>query len=189
MMPLLPAHYAVSEALVALASAWGMAKLMPKNRLGALALLPFGLAGLLGVIRISAGPNGLIVPCHQFMSRSGAIFGLVCLLGGLSPQRDSRWIVAGLFVAASATALPAIGMPLFGLVMLAIGVQAYRLSPIDRPVFAVAGLALLPIAQLVAAPLRSSFPDIAWHLFHVLVAIWLISTAAVLNFEGHSKRA
>lgn len=179
MTPPLPVHYAFSEALVAACAALGIAALISKNWLSALGLLPFGLAGLIGAIQIAARLTGSIASFHQFLSRAGAIFGLACLVGALLSRRDWRPVMAGLAAATLTAALPIAGMPLFGAAMLGGTIFVHRTAPNDIALMAAAGFALLAPAQLIAAGLRSAHPDLAWHVFHILVAIWLLIVAAI----------
>jgi len=180
MTAIFPLHYALSEALVAAAAALGISSLIPRNRLGAAGLLPFGLAGLIGAVQIAAGLTGFVATFHQFLSRSGAVFGLICLIDALMPQRDWRYPVAGLLAAGLVAALPVAGMPLFVLLMLGGVTLVYRRAPDGSAVMAAAGFGLLVIAQVVAASLRPAHPDLAWHAFHVLVAAWLLIAAILV---------
>ncbi|MEN9683790.1 MAG: hypothetical protein RLZZ427_1541 [Pseudomonadota bacterium] len=175
-----PLHYALSEALVAAAATLGIARLIPENRLGALGLLPFGLAGLIGIIQIAADLTGPIAGFHQFLSRSGAVFGLICLIGAVLPRRDWRPVGIGLAAGALVTALPATGMPLFGVLMLSGTICAYRTAPRATAPIAGAGFALLAGAQVIAASLRPTHPALAWHLFHIMVAAWLLIVASII---------
>ncbi|MEN9717267.1 MAG: hypothetical protein RIQ99_145 [Pseudomonadota bacterium] len=174
-----PLHYALSEAVVAAAAALGITRLIPQNRLGALGLLPFGLAGLIGTIQIAADLTGSIAGFHQFLSRSGTVFGLICLIGAVLPRRDWRPVGIGLAAGALITALPVAGMPLFGVLMLSGTICVYRTAPKATALAAGAGFALLAAAQVIAASLRPTHPALAWHLFHIMVAAWLLIVAAI----------
>ena len=136
-----PPHYAVSEALVAVAGSVGVYRVAPASRLGALGLAPFALAGLVGAVRIAAGLTGPITDVHRFLARPGALFGLACLVAALAAGR--RWAPSG-----------------FG--------------------FAALIAALLVVARLATDPLRAAHPALAWHLFHVAAAAWLVLAARLL---------
>lgn len=180
MIPPQPAHYALSEAALALVTAWTVWRLIPRERMAALALVPFGLAGLIGAVRLAAGITGPIIELHQFVSRTGGVFGLAMLVAVLAGLRDWRAMVCGLAAAALALAVPVIAQPLFVALIIAGMALAGRRAP-ENSALAAAGFSLLLIAQLVNAGLRTTHPALAWHLFHVLVAVWVLLVGAVFR--------
>lgn len=180
MSALHPAHFAISEVLVAgaaaVAIAWAAAARPREAWLAAAGFAPFGAAGLIGAIRIAGGFDGAIVDVHQALSRLGALAGLVCLVGLLA-RLSQLWTLLSAGVATGIAALiPAVSMPLFMLCLLVGSVLGYRTIK-GRPLAAAASVALLAGAQLVSVLLRSENPALAWHLFHLLVAAWLLLVA------------
>jgi hypothetical protein len=63
--------------------------------------------------------------------------------------------------------------------VLAGSVFAYRANPTRAPL-AAACFALLLIGRLGTDPLRATLPALAWHMFHLAVAIWLLLMVAIV---------
>lgn len=180
MIPPQPAHYALSEAGLALVTAWTVWRLMPRERMAAWALVPFGLAALIGAVRLAAGITGPIIEIHQFVSRTGGLFGLAILVAVLAGLHDWRALACGVAAAALALTIPAIAQPLFVALIIAGMALAGRRAP-ENSALAAAGFSILLAAQLVSSGLRPAQPALAWHLFHVLVAVWVLAIGAVFR--------
>ncbi|OYY71798.1 hypothetical protein [Sphingomonas sp. 28-63-12] len=176
----LPLHYALTEAIVAAAGVIGIGQLMAISRSAALGLAPFALAGLIGAIQIAGGLTGPIVMVHAFLSRAGAVFGLGCLVAVLAHRRAPQPAAIGAAAAAAVIAFPAAGVAIFVVLILGGAVLTFRAAP-HRRVMAAVGFALLLPAQQLTAALRPAHPAMAWHLFHVLVALWLVGIAAIFQ--------
>lgn len=178
MNPLLPAHYALSEGVLFMVTALAVWRLARVNWIVALGLAPFGLAGLAGTVRIAAGLSGMAPHVHRFLSQSGALFGLCCLVGAGLARPAWRHAAVGLGVTAIAMPIlaPQASQILFiALVLIGSVVAANR--PAGGAV-AAAGFALLLGAQMLNLALRPFHPDLAWHFFHLLVAYWVMIVAA-----------
>jgi len=180
MMPLLPVHYAISEAVLALVTTLLVWRLAPRERIAAIALVPFGLAALIGTVRIAAGIEGPIIEVHQFVSRSGGAFGLAALVAVLAGLNDWRALASGLAFAALAFAIPGAAQPLFGVLILAGSALAARRG-VPGPMLAGLGFSLLLAAQLTSGALRPVYPAFAWHLFHLLVAAWVLAVGSLFR--------
>lgn len=191
MSPILPTDYALSELLVAAASWAGVAQLAGRGscsdggalaplRLAAIGLVPFGLAGLVGAVQIAGGFSGAIVAVHQALARPGTVLGLCCLIGALARLGTWQTLAVGGVLAVMAAAIPAVGVPLFVGLVLAGAALAFRVGAARRGIGA-AGFAVLLGAQLLSGALRPAHPALAWHLFHALVALWLLIVAAIIR--------
>jgi hypothetical protein len=173
MSGMLPQHYALTEAVVAVIGAYAVtraARISPRFLAG---LLPFALAGFVGTIRIGIGMTGSIEHIHQLFSRPGAVFGLGCLVGALAA--GNAWLPPLLGVAAAALAIlvPGTVPSAFAALVLVGAAFAYRGNP-DRAPLAATSFAVLLIGRLVTDPLRAACPALAWHSFHLAVATWLL---------------
>ncbi len=179
MSVLLPQHYALTEAVVAVVGVFAIARATRVSRWFAAGIAPFALAALVGTIRISAGLTGSIEHIHQVLSRHGALFGLGCLVGVLAAR--NVWLPPALGVAAAALAVLAPGAvsPVFALLILLGAILAYRANS-GRAPLAGASFAFLLIARLATDPLRATLPAFAWHSFHLAVALWLLLQATVV---------
>lgn len=179
MTVLLPQHYALTEAVAAVAGAFAIARTARVSPWFAAGLAPFALAALVGTIRISAGLAGSIEDIHQFLSRSGALFGLGCMVGVLAVR--NAWLppLLGVASAALAVLVPGAVSPAFIVLGLVGAVFAYRANPGRAPQTA-ASFAFLLVGRLATDPLRAAHPALAWHSFHLAVAIWLLLLAILV---------
>jgi hypothetical protein len=176
MSDILPVHYALSEAAIVAAGGYAIVKAWPVDRWFALGLAAVALAGLIGAIRIMLGMSGPIVTLHESLSRIGAIFGLGCIFGVMLMRGPTLPPLLGLAAASLAFFVPALTTLLFGVFILGGAVLAYRGAP-NLKLLAAASFAFLVCSALFSAPLRSSYPDIGWHMFHILVALWFVLVA------------
>jgi hypothetical protein len=176
MSRLLPPHFALTEAAVALAGAFAIARVARVSPWFAVGLAPFTLAALVGTIRIGAGLIGSIEYIHQLLSRPGALFGLGCLLGVLVARHPVLPPLFGFAATLLAGVIPSAGTPLFKALILLGAASAYRANP-GRALLAVASFSVLLIGRLATDPLRGPYPTFAWHSFHLTVAIWLLLLA------------
>jgi hypothetical protein len=179
MTALLPQHFALSEAVVAAAGTFAIARAARVSPWFAAGLAPFALAALVGTIRISAGLTGPIEDIHQFLSRSGALFGLGCLVGALAVRHPVLPPLLGGAAFALAVVVPGALTPLFAGLILLGAAMAYRANP-GRAKLAAASFVVLLVGRLATDPLRAAHPALAWHMFHLAVALWLLLLALVL---------
>ena len=182
MSEILPIHYALSEAAIVAAGGYAFAKAWPVNRWFAIGLAAVALAGLIAVIRIVAGMTGSIVTLHEFLSRIGSIFGLGCIFGAMLMRGQMLPPLLGLAAASLAIFVPALTTPLFGAFILGGAVLAYR-GALNHKFLAAGSFAFLVCAALFSAPLRTSYPGFAWHVFHISVALWFVLVAAFVPIK------
>ena len=143
----------------------------------AIGLAPVALAGLVGAIRIAIGMTGFIVDLHGLLSRPAALFGLACLVAVL--LRRQVWLPPALGTIAMVVAvlIPSAAPLLFIGLSGAGAVLIYRAAVNHALLCAVSFTGLL-IAILVSEPFRSAQPALAWHMFHMLVALWFVLITA-----------
>jgi len=183
----MPLHYVITDALVLAVAAGGAGLLLRRRQpLAAGGMLLFALAALLGVIRISTGAEGL-APIHRLVSQAGGLIGLLLLLSALVSSRGwtgNPW--PGLLVAALggglALLLPAAIAPVFLLGLVIATVLASTAPCVWRfRLPAVIGSALM-IPNLVLVRNSAALgPDVSWHLYHLIVAAWLLAIALLLT--------
>ena len=179
MSALLPQQFAVTEAVVVAAGAFAMARTARINAWWAVGIAPFMLAALVGTIRINAGLAGDFELAHQFLSRAGAVFGLGCMIGVMAGR--ARWLapVLGGVSGILAVLIPGAMVPTFLVLTLVGAWLAYRAA--DRQARLVAAsFTVLLIGRLATDPLRAAHPALAWHLFHLAVALWLLLLAIIV---------
>ncbi len=175
----MPLHYALTDALVALIAGWGVVKLWRTGKpLAALGLSLFGLAGVIGTIRITSGLIEPLAMLHKSVSQLGGIAGLTLLLAQILRDKGLRLGtsvvlgVAGALVALGA-ALPAIGAVAFVLMLVA----AIALCLQSRNHLGAGGFAVMLLNVTLVRQSGYMGADLSWHLYHLFVATWLLCVA------------
>jgi hypothetical protein len=115
---------------------------------------------------------------HKGVSQLGGLAGLALLLGQLLRGKGIRLgtgVVLGAATAlvALAAALPAIGAVLFVLMLIA----AIALCLQSRNHLGAAGFAVMLLNVTLVRQSGFMGADLSWHLYHLLVATWLLCVA------------
>ena len=177
----MPLHYALSDGLVGVLGLWGLWTLARRGQLlVGLGLGLFGLAGLIGVVRITSGLIEPMAVLHKSVSQLGGLAGLILILSGVVRHLGLKVPALGVLAAATvaviiAVRMPAVGQGLFaagllaGIVVLAVAPGAMSLRVQSALAF---GLMLPNVLLLRSAPALS--PDLRWHAYHLIVALWLV---------------
>ena len=175
-----PAHYAVSEALVALVSAWTSAVLVRRGRsLAAAGAALFGVAAAIGTVRFSTGLVEPLAQVHRLASQTGGLVGFLLLLlalasaAGLSVRPWIAALTVALLVGVAA-GLPPTG-PVIAVAALVAGAGLLAAAP-GRPAERLAA----PLAYGLMLPdvliVRNAAwldPAVRWHAYHAVIALWL----------------
>lgn len=176
------AHYALSELAIVMVALVAARDLVRRHiGLAAAGIAIFGLAAAIGVVRFASGEFAALAAIHKIISQAGGAtaMGLIGLqlakLGGLGVVTPRPLIVLATVVAA--LAIPALATPLFLFWLLAATLLAATLparAAWQRWIRAAAvGSFVLNVLLVRRSPVLG--PDISWHLFHVLVALWLFA--------------
>jgi len=183
----MPLHYALTDGLVALVAAWGVWRLLRAGQpIAALGLAMFGIAGAIGVTRITTGAGESLAPAHRFVSQIGGVFGLWLIVSQFWANRGGRASPALRLITAAAIAGLAIRYPVVGaggfVIGLVCGVALLWLGDgAGRRGTAAAlgfGLMLPNVLLIRQSPLLGA--DLGWHLYHIIVALWLALTVRAL---------
>jgi hypothetical protein len=178
---LLPQHYALSEAVIVATGSIAVFRARSDRPWLALGLAPFILAGLIGTVRIGfALENADLTALHQSVSRLGGLFGLGSLVGALWRQRVLDTVLLGLAALAAGWLAPALVVVLFITLSLAGAGLIWRQLGQNKWLNSF-GFLLLVSAKLGGDSLRETHPDLAWHFFHLMVALWVWNTAITLT--------
>ncbi len=185
----MPIHYALTDALVALVAIWGAWRLVRTHKtIAAFGLALFGLAGVIGTIRITGGLIEPLAAVHKMASQLGGLAGLSLLLCQI--LHDTGWRVgkrvsfsAAVLVAAVGAIFPMAGAVLFG-VMLVVALAFFL--KVRSPTAAI-GFALMLINIVFVRQSAFLGPDASWHLYHVLVAAWLGCVAWTMSAPSPSR--
>lgn len=177
----MPLHYALSDGLVGVLGMWGLWTLARRGQLlVGLGLGFFGLAGLIGLVRITSGLIEPMALLHKTVSQLGGLIGLILILSGLVRHIGVKVQALVILVVAAvalvvAVRMPAIGQGLFaaglvaGIIVLAVAPGSTTLRLQSALAFAV----MLPNVLLLRnAPALN--PDLRWHAYHLIVALWLV---------------
>ena len=185
-------HYAISEAFIVLAALWCAARLGSSGQWwGALGSAIFGMAAAIGVYRFGAGQIAELASLHKNFSQIGgsiamALMSTQLLLEAPRVHRAAagKWILVAAVLASAVTAfaVPALTTPLF-ISWLAIAIIAAAMIPAKSIARRVARAAIVAVFLINLLWIRQSpllGPDLSWHLFHILVALWLVGMDHVL---------
>lgn len=187
-------HYAISEAFIVLAALWCGWKLFRRAHwMGASGTLLFGAAAAVGVYRFPSGQIEELANFHRLAGQLGGLVGMALiaseLLRSVRPSHKRKvWTVISLTLTLLSLAValqkPAMAVPLFLCWSLA-GIVAAICIP-QRDVFkrilfgAGASVMLLNVIFIRQSSLMT--PDVSWHIFHMLVALWLVLIWGILSF-------
>jgi len=186
-----PTHYASSELLIFLVALWTARALWQQNMgHGSLGTLLFGTAAALGAIKFGLGvKHESFIALHQFASQFGGLVGLMLFTDQFITSSNimEKWVLrhrgVAALVALVAFAFPYARVPLFliwslGLILLCATStpQNALAAPIKAAMAAIMLLNVLVLRQ--AAWLT---PAVSWHVFHIVVAVWLLAICALLT--------
>jgi hypothetical protein len=188
----MPMHFAASEFILTIACLGAMWILWNRSiRFAAIAMGILGLAAGLGTIRFAFGLGPDFAAVHRMVSQHGGLIaaGLIALSlvdGVVSPARRRRFLlVTGGAVAVSVSA-GLINSSLQPLILLAWAVIIMLLSllqPFQKPgtrLLAFTFAAILPLNALFVRRSPALGVDLSWHLYHVLLAVWVVALAVIL---------
>jgi hypothetical protein len=185
---MMPLHYALTDGLVFVVAAWGAWRFFQVGKpAGALGVALFGLAAAIGTIRITGGLIESLAVLHRFASQIGGLLGLLLLLWQIFEATIGRpqllpSVAACVAVIGLAIFFPATGAPLY-ILALVCGIVLFGLDRKDGRFNIGAALGFSLMLPNVLFLRQSSFlgPDLSWHLFHIVIALWLILTVLALS--------
>ncbi|WP_430417690.1 hypothetical protein [Parasphingorhabdus sp.] len=194
-------HYAISEAFIVLAAIWSTIFLSRTgHRLAALGCAIFGCAAAIGVYRFGAGEISELAGFHKDFSQIGgsiamALISAQFLLAEPLVNRTAvgRWAIwAAVIVSAMfACAVPTLTTPLF-IIWLSVAIIAAALIPASTIAGRLSLAALVSVFLINLLLIRQSpqlGPDLSWHLFHILVALWLLAIVYIFEYRRSDGEA
>ena len=124
---------------------------------------------------------------HRFASQIGGLLGLLLLLWQIfkttvGPVRSVYGAAICVSAMVLAMTLPAAGAPIYVLALLA-GIALFGLDRLGgRPnIGAALGFGLMLPNVLFLRQSQFLGPDLSWHLFHIVIALWLVLTVLALT--------
>ncbi|WP_095012715.1 hypothetical protein [Tsuneonella mangrovi] len=189
----MPMHYAFSDAAVLAAGAWGAIRLWPHgHRLAALGMAGFSLAAAIGVIRFGSGEVESFAALHTTASQVLGLAGSAALVGCLSID-STTGRAAGAFAAAVVTATvihrfaPLLMAPLVvGAITAGVLLGTWRAARRKQQWFVPLGFAILLVDMLLVRRNPMLGADVAWHGYHLLIALGLLLIARGIEGEARS---
>ncbi|MEH6702128.1 hypothetical protein [Parasphingorhabdus sp.] len=188
-------HYAISEVFIVLAAIWCILRLsQSRHWLAALGSAIFGMAAAIGVYRFGTNQIADLASFHKNFSQIGGSIAMALVTAQLLLAEPlvnrlvvGRWIVLAAVIVSTVTAfaVPELTTPLFVSWLFA-AIVATALIPgstIARRFSLTAIVSIFLINLLLIRQSRHLDPDLSWHLFHLLVAIWLLGMVYVLEFR------
>jgi hypothetical protein len=191
----MPAHYALSDAAILLVTIFAGNMLWRNGKaLPAFAMACFGIAAGIGVVRFGGGLQDALAAVHAGASQYLGLAGALAMVSHyLFPSEDRKeiGIIAAILSAAFAIfwfAQPLLG-PVFLLALTLACVASIMRPGASRPLW------LVPIAcaVMLANTLfirRAAWLDaaVAWHVYHVVIALALAALAKGLMPVARSVR-
>jgi len=189
-------HYAISEAFIVVAAIWCAACLARSGQwLGALGSAIFGMAAAIGVYRFGANQIMELARFHKDFSQIGGSIAMALVSAQLllaepsvNRARARRWVVLAAVIVSAIIAfkVPALTSGLF-LTWLSAATIATALIPTRTIASRISLVAIVSIFSINLLLVRQSphlGPDLSWHLFHTLVALWLLGMIYVFAHRG-----
>lgn len=183
-------HFAASELFIVLTAMFCAFKFGKAGMwLAAAGSLLFGVIAAIGAFRFGSGKMETVAEIHQAFSQIGGAIAMSLIaaqllrLGILTGQKARTAIyVAVIANALAAFIVPAATMPLF-LIWLVVAIIAAAFLPAQmlqtRIIRALlAGIFLINIVVIRQSPLLGV--GLSWHLFHILIAVWLLGLLWVM---------
>lgn len=187
-------HYAISELLIVVAGTWAAQRLLKNNhRAAAIGILLFIVAAAIGVVRFGFDRDGSLIAgladIHRIAGTFGGTAAMMCLVYDVLGRRtvwmtwQNRYLAVVIIVMTAAIAVPRLIVPIFALWSLGFIWLVSRTAPtLERPTeqaVAIAGLMLFNVLVFRQSPYLA--PAVGWHIFHVLVAVWLVGLGFLLR--------
>ena len=191
------AHFALSELLIVLAAVICAVKLgKARMWLATSGSLLFGVIAAIGAFRFGSGEIDTLAQFHQSFSQIGGVIALSLitsqlLLISIYARHQALLTLYGALTASAFVAflVPAATMSLF-LAWLAVAILAAALLPAAMPRSRLFRALLVGVFLINIIAVRQSSllgVGLSWHVFHVLVAIWLACVSRII-LEFRAKR-
>lgn len=186
----MPSHYALSDAAIVVVTIFAGNILWRHGRgLSAFAMACFGIAAAIGVLRFGGGLQDELAALHSGASQLLGLAGALALVSVciLPPSnRSGTWIIA--IILCVATAMLIFARPLIGpffIVAIVIVIVASILRPHPSRhawLIPVGSAVMLGNALFIR---RAAWFDeaVAWHAYHIVIAIALAALAKGLNSD------
>lgn len=194
------AHYAISEALIVLVALWGAARLWRGGySLAAVGILLFGTAAAIGTYRFGTDQVESFAAIHKSFSQSGGAIAMALISGQLllsnafvRQQPAAKRVILALIAASALAALlaPDLTTLLFlGWLIIAIVTACLIPAPtVARRLGFAAIVSIFLVNLLLVRQSAALGPSLSWHLFHTLVAIWIVGMVWIFGRNREAQK-
>jgi hypothetical protein len=183
----MPLHFTLSELAIFVVALWGAPRLWLNGQaLGSIGVMFFGLAALIGIIRITSGADEMLAPAHRFAAQAGGAFGLVLIVSEVTRLRGWRVPLPAVVTSAGVAALAVVTGGAWGglvfLVLLLTGALVIA-THTGRKLRALRAMGFAVMAPNILFVRQSPFLDAgaSWHAYHLVTALWLFAVIAGLQ--------
>jgi hypothetical protein len=183
----MPLHFTLSELAIFVVALWGALRLWLNGQaLGSIGVMFFGLAALIGIIRITSGADEMLAPAHRFAAQAGGAFGLVLIVSEVTRLRGWRVPLPAVVTSAGVAALAVVTGGAWGalvfLVLLLTGALVIA-THTGRKLRALRAMGFAVMAPNILFVRQSPFLDAgaSWHAYHLVTALWLVAVIAGLQ--------
>lgn len=183
----MPLHYMLSEIAICIAAIWGAHRLwLNRQSLGSVGVMFYGLAALIGVIRIASGADEVFAPAHRLVSQAGGVVGLVLIVSEIARLRGLKLPLWAVLIFAGFATLAALKSAAWGglvfLGLLATGaILLTTYGGRKHKTFLAVWFAVMAPNILFVRQSPFLDPAASWHAYHLIIAVWLIAVIAVLK--------
>lgn len=189
----MPDTYALSEILIVVAALWFGLKCWRAGYVFAVVgIFILGLAATIGIVRILSGPSEVLAVAHKTVSGLGGLTAMALIalefikLNWPEEQRSKRnlYALCGVFLSLSAAIVtPALAVPLLLIWIGCAVIAAFALPADSNKTRALrAGTISLVIFNFIIIRQNPSLgPAVSWHLYHIVIAIWIGLVYRVLS--------
>ena len=191
-----PPHYALSEALIVLVAGLVTWRLTKEGYWsGAAGSLLLGTAAAIGTVRFGFGLTGDLAAAHRMASQAGGAtaLALIALQLAIPPSTRPRQVPVSVILAAS-TLIACLAWPESATALFLFWLGLAILGAFFRPAShkglrwqraGVIAIFLFNVLLVRNSPLLGPGPS--WHLFHALIALWILGLWWVLVLSNHPR--
>jgi hypothetical protein len=188
----MPNSYAIPEILIVLIALWAGQKCWRAGYIfAAIGILLLGSAAAIGIVRILSAPNEALTMAHKTVSGLGGLtsMGLIALelikSNWPEDQKSKRSFYAlfGVLMSlAAAIVTPALTAPLLLIWAGCAVIAAYVLPAPNNKVRALraGSLSLIVLNFIIIRQNPILGPDLSWHIYHMVVALWIWLVTRIL---------
>ena len=189
----MPNSYAIPEVLIVLVAVWAALKCWRSGYMfAAIGILLLGSAAAIGIVRILSAPNEVLATAHKTVSGLGGLTGMALIAlefikcnwpEDQKPKRSFYALFGVLLSLAAAIVNPSLTAPLILIWASCAVIASYVLPAPNTKTRAIraGSLSLIVFNFIIIRQNPTLGPDLSWHIYHIVIAIWMWLVARVLT--------